>query len=92
MDQAAVRLAQDVAAGKCQPSAEEFRRRLYTVGLPPVDYLIRTSGELRVSNFLLYQAAYAELYFIDVYWPDFNGTICPGAAGVCRAQSQIWRS
>ena len=72
LDQAAVRLAQDVAAGKCQPSAEEFRRRLYTVGLPPVDYLIRTSGELRVSNFLLYQAAYAELYFIDVYWPDFD--------------------
>ena len=72
LDQAAVRLAQDVAAGKCQPSAEEFRRRLYTVGLPPVDYLIRTSGELRVSNFLLYQAAYAELYFTDVYWPDFD--------------------
>ena len=72
LDQAAVRLAQDVAAGKCQPSAEEFLRRLYTVGLPPVDYLIRTSGELRVSNFLLYQAAYAELYFTDVYWPDFD--------------------
>lgn len=72
LDQAAVRLAQDVAAGKCQPSAEEFRRRLYTVGLPPVDYLIRTSGELRVSNFLLYQAAYAELYFTDIYWPDFD--------------------
>ncbi len=72
LDQAAVRLAQDVAAGKCQPSAEEFRRRLYTAGLPPVDYLIRTSGELRVSNFLLYQAAYAELYFTDVYWPDFD--------------------
>ena len=72
LDQAAVRLAQDVAAGKCQPSAEEFRRRLYTAGLPPVDYLIRTRGALRVSNCLLYQAAYAELYFTDVYWPDFD--------------------
>lgn len=72
LDQAAVRLAQDVAAGKCQPSAEAFRERLYTAGLPPVDYLIRTSGEQRISNFLLYQAAYAELYFTEVYWPDFD--------------------
>lgn len=72
LDQAAVRLAQDVAAGKCQPSAEAFRERLYTAGLPPMDYLIRTSGEQRISNFLLYQAAYAELYFTEVYWPDFD--------------------
>ncbi|RRQ49357.1 isoprenyl transferase [Maribacter algicola] len=45
---------------------------LYTRNLPDVDLLIRTSGEHRISNFLLWQIAYAELYFIDVFWPDFN--------------------
>lgn len=72
IEQAAVAMAKDAAEGKCVPSAEEFKKRLYTNGLPPVDYLIRTSGELRISNFLLYQAAYAELYFTEVYWPDFD--------------------
>ena len=52
--------------------SKEFQKRLYTAGLPEVDYLIRTSGEQRISNFLLYQAAYAELYFTDIYWPDFD--------------------
>ncbi|MCF6223299.1 MAG: isoprenyl transferase [Flavobacteriaceae bacterium] len=45
---------------------------LYTFNLPDVDFLIRTSGEKRISNFLLWQIAYAELYFTDVFWPDFN--------------------
>ncbi|MBU3027763.1 isoprenyl transferase [Zobellia galactanivorans] len=45
---------------------------LYTHDLPDVDLLIRTSGEHRISNFLLWQIAYAELYFVDVFWPDFN--------------------
>ena len=45
---------------------------LYTNNLPDVDLLIRTSGEKRISNFLLWQIAYAELYFTDVYWPDFS--------------------
>jgi undecaprenyl diphosphate synthase len=45
---------------------------LYTCDLPDVDLLIRTSGEKRISNFLLWQIAYAELYFTDVYWPDFS--------------------
>ncbi|MBT8264160.1 MAG: isoprenyl transferase [Muriicola sp.] len=45
---------------------------LYTRNLPDVDLLIRTSGERRISNFLLWQIAYAELYFIDVFWPDFS--------------------
>jgi undecaprenyl diphosphate synthase len=49
-----------------------FSRYLYTQGLPDVDLLIRTSGELRISNFLLWQAAYAELYFPKTYWPDFK--------------------
>jgi len=50
----------------------EFEKALYTNGLPDVDLLIRTSGELRISNFFLWQAAYAELYFTPVLWPDFR--------------------
>ena len=49
-----------------------INQHLYTQNLPDVDLLIRTSGEKRISNFLLWQIAYAELYFIDVYWPDFT--------------------
>ena len=49
-----------------------INNHLYTQNLPDVDLLIRTSGEHRISNFLLWQIAYAELYFIDVFWPDFK--------------------
>jgi undecaprenyl diphosphate synthase len=49
-----------------------INQHLYTRNLPDVDLLIRTSGEKRISNFLLWQIAYAELYFTDVYWPDFK--------------------
>ena len=49
-----------------------LNQHLYTQNLPDVDLLIRTSGEKRISNFLLWQIAYAELYFTDVYWPDFQ--------------------
>jgi undecaprenyl diphosphate synthase len=49
-----------------------FEQNLYTKEIPPVDLLIRTSGEVRVSNFLLWQIAYAEMQFLDVLWPDFN--------------------
>lgn len=51
---------------------ESFSAALDTVGLPPLDFLIRTGGEKRLSNFMLFEAAYAELYFTDVYWPDFG--------------------
>ncbi len=53
-------------------SRRDFEKYLYTAGLPDVDLVIRTAGEKRLSNFLLYQAAYAELYFTDVLWPDFS--------------------
>jgi undecaprenyl diphosphate synthase len=72
---AARRLAQDVADGKLQPhdvTPERFETYLDTAGLPPPDLLIRTSGETRLSNFMLWQAAYTELVFLDVLWPDFN--------------------
>ncbi|WP_185868974.1 polyprenyl diphosphate synthase [Blattabacterium cuenoti] len=49
-----------------------FHNHLYTKGLPDVDFLIRTSGEQRISNFLLWQSAYAELYFTNILWPDFR--------------------
>lgn len=49
-----------------------FQKELYTLHAPSVDLLVRTSGEYRISNFLLWQCAYAEFYFTDVLWPDFN--------------------
>lgn len=51
---------------------QTVEENLYTKGLPPVDLMIRTSGEIRVSNFLLWQLSYAEMYFTKVLWPDFN--------------------
>lgn len=58
--------------GKKKTSVEEFSDYLYTRGLPDPDLLIRTGGEQRISNFLLYQSAYTEFYFTPVYWPDFS--------------------
>lgn len=51
---------------------EQFESELYTNGLPDLDFIIRTSGEMRLSNFMLYQAGYAEFYFPKIYWPDFD--------------------
>lgn len=68
-------IAQKVEQGFIAPSqidATTIEQHLYTRHLPPVDLLIRTSGECRISNFLLWQIAYAELYFTQVYWPDFS--------------------
>lgn len=53
---------------------ERLASELYTAGQPDPDLVIRTSGEIRISNYLLFQAAYSELYFTDVYWPDFTPT------------------
>jgi undecaprenyl diphosphate synthase len=72
---AARRAAEDVAAGKLLPAditTERFATYLDTADLPAPDVLVRTSGERRLSNFMLWQAAYAELVFLDVLWPDFN--------------------
>lgn len=73
--EAARRAAQDVKAGKITPeeiSEELFSGYLETSGQPDPDLLIRTSGEERLSNFLLFQLAYAEFYFTPVLWPDFD--------------------
>ncbi len=72
---AAKQCAADVANGKLHPdniSDEVFERYLSTAGMPDPELLIRTSGEQRISNFLLWQLAYAELYFTEVLWPDFG--------------------
>jgi undecaprenyl diphosphate synthase len=72
---AAQQLARAAAAGRLRPEAigeAEVARALDTRALPPPDLVIRTSGEQRLSNFLLWEAAYAELYFTDVMWPDFG--------------------
>ena len=68
-------LAEDAAAGRIVPSAIDdatFASKLYTDGCPDPDLLIRTSGEQRISNFLLWQVAYAELFLSPVLWPDFT--------------------
>ena len=64
--------AATLAAAKGAVSVEAIAAELDTAGMPPLDLLIRTSGEQRLSNFLLWQAAYAELWFTDVLWPDFK--------------------
>ena len=58
--------------GKETVTEEEFERALYTADLPSLDMIVRTGGDLRLSNFLLWQAAYAELYFTAVLWPDMD--------------------
>ncbi len=72
---AARKLAAEAASGAVSPEAiteEDLAARLDTAGMPDPDLVVRTSGEVRVSNFLLWQAAYAEFVFSDVLWPDFG--------------------
>ena len=72
---AARALAHEAASGSLDPDAiteDTLSARLYTAGCPDPDLLIRTSGEQRISNFLLWQLAYAELYITTVLWPDFT--------------------
>lgn len=72
---AAQAIAADVAAGKLTPDAVDWsavEARLQTAGMPDPDLIIRTSGEFRLSNFLLLQSAYAEIVFATVFWPDFD--------------------
>jgi undecaprenyl diphosphate synthase len=68
-------LAEEVAAGRLSPAdvdEDAIARRLYTAAWPDPDLLIRTSGEMRISNFLLWQLAYAEFHVTSVFWPDFS--------------------
>lgn len=69
------RIAAEVAAGRLDPAAitdQTISAHLWTAGIPDPDLVIRTSGEMRISNFLLWQSAYAEYAFVDECWPDFS--------------------
>jgi undecaprenyl diphosphate synthase len=88
---AARALAADVAAGRLEPdriSADLLASRLDTSELPDPDLVIRTSGEQRLSNFLLWQAAYSELVFVPVYWPDFDRATLEGAIAEYRTRER----
>jgi undecaprenyl diphosphate synthase len=88
---AARALALEAAAGRLDPAAitpELLDRHLSTAGLPDPDLIIRTSGEQRLSNFLLWQAAYAEFVFLPILWPDFDRAALAGAIGAYRRRDR----
>ena len=78
-------------AGLLTPEAineDEIRSRLYTAGCPDPDLLIRTSGEQRLSNFLLWQAAYAEFVFLPGHWPDFDRAALEQAISIYQSRDR----
>ena len=88
---AARRFAADVAAGRAQPETLDvtgFQGYLDTADLPAPDLLVRTSGERRLSNFMLWQAAYAELVFVDILWPDFDKAALQSAVDEYRRRER----
>jgi undecaprenyl diphosphate synthase len=88
---AARAFAEEVAAGRAQPSdldTDRFAGLLATAGSPPPDLIIRPSGEQRLSNFLLWEAAYAELVFQDVLWPDYGAEHLKAALEVFAARDR----
>jgi undecaprenyl diphosphate synthase len=100
MAHAAQQLALQVQAGQLDPSAlsmdefqHHFQQQIQMSDIPPVDLLIRTGGDLRISNFLLWQAAYAEFYFSDLLWPDFDAKALDEAlADYARRQRRFGRT
>ncbi|MGA7425209.1 MAG: polyprenyl diphosphate synthase, partial [Rhodoplanes sp.] len=88
---AARRLACEVAAGRLAPeaiTAESIAAHLDAPDLPDPDLIIRTSGEQRLSNFLLWQAAYSELVFVPTYWPDFDRAALESAIAEYRRRER----
>ena len=88
---AARRLASKAVAGEMDAGSIDetaIGAELQTAGLPQLDLLIRTSGEVRLSNFLLWQAAYAELLFLDILWPDFDEEAFSGALDAFAARQR----
>ncbi len=89
--QAARRLAAEVREGRLDPeeiNEVAFSGRLSTAQLPPLDLVIRTSGELRLSNFLLWEAAYAEFYFTELMWPEFRRPQLEQALGAFNSRDR----
>lgn len=88
---AAKKIGQQIAEGKLQPSditSEFFSQSLDTQGLPDPDLVIRTSGEMRLSNFLLWQSAYSEFVFLKQYWPDFDEDILDEAITIFKSRDR----
>lgn len=88
---AAQRLSQEVAAGRRRPediTAEAITDALDTAGIPDPDLLVRTSGEMRLSNFLLWQSAYTEFVFLDACWPEFGRELLEEALARFRARER----
>jgi undecaprenyl diphosphate synthase len=88
---AARKLAEDVQAGRLAPqdiTVDRIANALDTSGIPDPDLLIRTSGEMRLSNFLLWQTAYSEFVFLDCYWPDFDKSAFEAAITEFRARDR----
>jgi undecaprenyl diphosphate synthase len=88
---AAKKLAADAAAGRVKPEAineELFSKALDTAELPDPDFVIRTSGEKRISNFLLWQAAYSEYVFLDIHWPEFDAARFAAAVAEFQARER----
>jgi len=88
---AARKLAEQVASGRLRPSditVERMANALDTSGIPDPDLLIRTSGEMRLSNFLLWQTAYSEFVFLDCYWPDFDKSAFEDAIAEFRSRER----
>jgi undecaprenyl diphosphate synthase len=88
---AARALAEDVAGGKIQPAditVDTLEAALDTAGIPDPDLLVRTSGEQRISNFLLWQCAYTEFVFLDAFWPDFGRELLEEAIARFRARDR----
>jgi len=86
---AAKLMAADIATGKVTSDDESiFAGYLYTAEMPEPDFLVRTSGEMRISNFLLWQLAYTELYFADINWPDFDKNQLYKALNVYQARER----
>lgn len=88
---AARRIAQSAKLGLLQPEAVDenlIESYLWTVGIPDPDLLIRTSGEQRISNFLLWQCAYTEFYYADIYWPDFDRSVFEAAVDEFRRRDR----
>ena len=88
---AARAFAEDCLAGRCTPDTlteRQFETYLYSAGIPEPDLIIRPSGEIRISNFLLWQSAYAEYYFTDILWPDFTPEELEKAIASYQARSR----
>ena len=88
---AAKQIARDAASGKIDPDSlteSQFGDYLYTAGMPDPDLVIRTSGELRLSNFLLWQCAYSEFYATDALWPDFDEALFDKAILAYQSRSR----